>query len=361
MLRDPRFGRDIRPSLPASHLDQGVYDRSYPEQYPTWLNYIRNSFIDLEPPQHTRIKNLVRRAFARRAAESFRADIEQHAQQLLDPALERGSLEVIADFATPLPLRVISEMLSIPAERQRCLLDWSHAIVRLFDQRCVSEDATAAEQATVEFVSYLEEVLAERSRQPGADLISHLLQAEVEGEHLQPQEVIATCILILNAGHEATVHAIGNGLLALAQNPASYRWLQQNRKAIPAAVEELLRYDPPLQMFERWVLAEMEVAGITFHPGQKVGLLFGAANRDPDRFAQPDQLVLDRADNPHLSFGAGIHYCLGVALARVELAAAFSVLVDKVDSLELAVDSLSRKPSLVFRGVEQLPLNLKPS
>jgi unspecific monooxygenase len=353
-----RFGRDFRHRLDPGEVDQDLYERIYPTRWPTWTRYIRESFIDLEPPRHTRLRRLVSRAFTRRSSEAFRPQLEEAADRILDRVLDQGSMEVIDDFATPIPVAMIAELMGIPGQDHEQLLRWSHAIVKVFDKNVTDEEGEAAEQATSDFVAYLQDVVEDRRRHGGDDLISSMLEVEEGGDTLTDEEIVGTSILTLNAGHEATVHAIGNGLLALARNQDQYRRLRSGEVGIEGAVDELLRFDSPLQMFERWVLTDTEVSGSRLEKGSKVGLLFGSANHDPDVFGpDPEQLDLERNPNPHLSFGAGLHYCVGAPLARVELEAAFGRFSARVADLDLRGTS-DRIQSLVFRGVQRLEIEV---
>jgi cytochrome P450 len=269
-------------------------------------------------------------------------------------------MEAISEYATPIPLVMIADLLGIPEEDQPQLVAWSHDIVRVFDQGCTMEEGAKAEAAVIAFVDYVREVLAERRRHPGTDLVSSLIAADHEGDRLDDDELIATCILTLNAGHEATVHAIGNGLLALASAPEQYEELKRDPTGLAErATDELLRFDSPLQMFERWVLSDLTWNGTRLESGTKVGLLFGSANHDESVFPDSESLDLARADNPHVSFGGGVHYCVGAPLAKVELEIAFAAFAERVDRFELDGD-LERVRSLVFRGVRSLPLALSP-
>lgn len=358
ILRDRRFGRDVRHAVDPVDIDQEAFDRIYPQRYPAWTNYIRESFIDFEPPDHTRLRRLVQSAFTKRASETYRPRLAETAERLLDEALEAGAMEAIDGYATPIPLAMIAELMGVPAEDQDLLVDWSHAIVRLYDQACTDEEGAAAEEATLQFVEYVRAMIARRKDDPTNDLVTALMDAEVDGDRLGEDEVIATCILTLNAGHEATVQAIGNGLLAFARHPEEYERLRADPAMMRTAVDELLRYDTPLQMFERWVLEDLEWKGVSLRRGSKVGLLFGSANHDEAVFDSPEGLDLDRSPNPHISFGGGIHYCVGAPLAMVELDVAFSHFVRRVESIELATDTLERTPSLIFRGVQRLPLGI---
>lgn len=358
ILKDRRFGRDVRHAVPADEIDQEVFDRIYPPQYPTWTFYTRDSFIDLEPPAHTRIRRLVQHAFTRRASNSYRPRLEAAAAALIDQALDKGGMEAISEYATPIPLTMISELMGIPAEDQPALVEWSHAMVRVFDKACTPEEGQRAEQATIDFADYIRTQLADRRRNGGNDLITALLEAEVEGDRLTDDEIIATAILTLNAGHEATVQAIGNGLLALARFPDQYQRLRDDPDLIAPAVDELLRFDTPLQMFERWVLEDLEWKGVALKRGSKVGLLFGSANHDETVFDDPESLDLGRVPNPHVSLGAGIHYCVGASLAAVELQVAFSEFAKRIPEFSITSDDLPRVPSLIFRGVTRLELSV---
>ncbi len=342
ILRDRRFGRDPRGVVEPDRLDT----RIYPTAYPTWTRYIRSSFMELEPPAHTRIRSLVATAFSRRRVATLRPAL---ADAAADSLRGTGSVDVMSTVAPAVPLATISALLAIPKSDEPRIIEWSHRIVALFDPTATAQAGEAAEAATIEFVAYVTSLLVDRGR--GDDLISALVRAEVDGVRLTDAEIIATVILLLNAGHEATVHAIGNAVHALATRPDLYASLAASPASIPAAVDELLRYDPPLHYFERWALAEVEWAGIGFRPGDRVGLLLGAANRDPVAFVAADELRLDR-HRPHLSFGAGIHRCLGAALAAVELECALRALTTRFPTLRL--DASARYRSLVFRGWERL-------
>ena len=357
ILRDRRFGRDVRSRVPAEEIDPEVMARTYPEDIPTWTAYVRDSFIDLEPPAHTRIRRLVQWAFTRKASETYRPRMEEVAARSIEEARQRGSFEAISDFATPIPLTMIADLLGIPVGDQPMLVEWSHAMVRPFDADCPPAEREAAEQATEDFVRYLSEMVAERRRSPGSDLLSELAGAEIEGETLTHDEVVATAILTLNAGHEATVQAIGNGLLAFARHPEQFEALLQDPALVVSAASEILRYDTPLQMFERWVLEDTDWNGVALRRGTKVGLFFGSANRDGDVFEEPETFDIARDSRAHLAFGAGIHHCVGAPLARLELEVAMAAIRD-LPKLELASDPLQRVPSLVFRGVKELRLHV---
>jgi cytochrome P450 len=345
MLRHRAFGRDIRQVLPLEDVDP----RTYPTHLPNWYRFIRGSFIDLEPPDHTRIRSAVNRSFTRRRAEIHRSDIRRIAEGLLDGVDER--LEVIEGFATPIPISVVAGLMGVPVSDHRRLLDWSHAIVRVFDLAATLDEQRRAEEATSEFAEYLRDLIRRRRADPGDDLVSELAHAD---DPLPDDDLVASCILILNAGHEATVHGIGNAVLALARHPDAFDRLAADPGLAATAADELLRYDAPLQMFERWVLEDIEWHGVSLRVGDKVGLLFGAANRDPDVFEDPDRIELARAPNPHVSFGLGTHFCLGAPLARVEIEEALAALGRRFRSIAPVDEDPPRLPSLVFRGVQRL-------
>ena len=359
MLRDRRFGRDIR-HVPqaAARVDPQVYERTYPPQYPVWTRLIRDSFIDLEPPSHTRIRRLVQWAFTRRASRSYRPRMEAEAHRRLDQAAATGTMEAIADYATPIPLVMIAELMGVPAEDQPRLVEWSHRIVRVFDEACTPEEGQSAEQAGIDFIAYMRDLIRSAGAAEVDNLLGHLMRTRIEGDALTEEELIATAVLVLNAGHEATVQAIGNGLMALHAHPDQWRRWQQDRQLTPLAVEELLRYDTPLQMFERWVTEDLDWRGTRLEAGTKVGLLFGSANHDEEVFAKGHELDLGRTPNPHVSLGGGVHFCVGASLAREELKVAFEVLLDRVKSFQLVPDPRERPPSLIFRGVRRLPIKL---
>ena len=259
----------------------------------------------------------------------------------------------MATVAEPLPVAVIGEMLGIPAADRGLLRPWSADICRMYELNPDEESARRAVRASVEFSDYLRGLIAHRRTHPGDDLISALIAAHDEGNRLTGQEMVSTCVLLLNAGHEATVKTVGNGWWALFRDPGQLAALRADHTLLPGAVEELMRYDTPLQLFERWVLDDIEIGGTRIPRGSEVALLFGSANHDPAAFAAPDRLDLTRADNPHVSLGAGIHYCLGAPLARLELAAVFGELLRRAPRMRLLAEP-EREGGFVMRGVRGL-------
>ncbi len=267
--------------------------------------------------------------------------------------MAKGGGDLLAEVAEPLPVAVIAEMLGVPEADRGLLRPWSAAICGMFELNPSEATAEAAVRASVDFSAYLRGLIAERRANPGEDLISALIAAHDEGERLTEQEMISTCVLLLNAGHEATVNTTINGWRTLFHHPEQLAALRADPALLPRAIEELLRYDTPLQMFERWVLDDIEIDGQVIGRGAEVALLFGSANRDPERFARPDTLDLSREDNPHITFGAGIHFCLGAPLARLELAASFGELLRKAPALRMTAEP-EWQPGYVIRGLKEL-------
>mgnify|MGYP001100517083 FL=1 len=349
LLRERRLGRTYvhrftheefgRTAPPAAH-----------EPFHTLNDH---GMLDLEPPDHTRIRRLVSKAFTPRTVERLKPYVGNLAGELVDRLVESGGGDLLTDVAEPLPVAVIAEMLGIPEADRAPLRPWSADICGMYELNPPEEVAARAVRASVEFSDYLRELIAERREKPGDDLISGLIAAHDEGDRLTEQEMISTAVLLLNAGHEATVNATVNGWYALFRNPDQLEALRADHSLIPGAIEELMRYDTPLQLFERWVLDEIEIDGTTIPRGAEIAMLFGSANHDPEVFADPQRLDLTRTDNPHISFSAGIHYCIGAPLARIELAASMAALLERAPTLALAEEP-KRKPNFVIRGLEGL-------
>jgi cytochrome P450 len=353
LLRDRRLGRTYlhrftheefgRTPPPAAH-----------EPFHTLNDY---GMLDLEAPDHTRIRRLVSKAFTPRTVEALVPTVRRLAAELVAGLKDNGGGDLLAEVAEPLPVAVIAEMLGIPPADRALLRPWSADICGMYELNPSEETAARAVRASVEFSAYLRELIAERRTAPGDDLISALIAAHDEEDRLSEQEMISTCVLLLNAGHEATVNTTANGWWTLFRNPAQLAALRADHTLLSTAVEELMRYDTPLQLFERWVLDDIEIDGTLVPRGSELALLFGSANRDPEKFENPDTLDLARADNPHVSFGAGIHYCLGAPLARIELAASFGELLREAPTMRLAGEP-EWKGGFVIRGVKELRVEL---
>ncbi|MEU6194367.1 cytochrome P450 [Streptomyces sp. NPDC047061] len=354
LLRDRRLGRTYQHRF--THEDFGR-TAPVPEHEP-FHTLNDHGMLDLEPPDHTRIRRLVSKAFTPRTVERLKPYVARLAGELVDGLVAGGGGDLLTDVAEPLPVAVIAEMLGIPEADRAPLRPWSADICGMYELSPSEDTAAKAVRASVEFSDYLRELIAERRKEPGDDLISGLIAAHDEDDdRLTEQEMISTAVLLLNAGHEATVNATVNGWYALFRNPAQLAALRADHSLIPTAIEELMRYDTPLQLFERWVLDEIEIDGTTIPRGAEIAMLFGSANHDPDVFAAPDRLDLTRRDNPHISFSAGIHYCIGAPLARIELAASMTALLERAPTLTLAAEP-QRKPNFVIRGLEGLSVGL---
>lgn len=349
LFRDRRFGRQILHLTSREEL-------GWPperEALRPFLDVDRYSLLDLEPPDHTRLRRLIQKAFMARQIEQLRGRVASLTHQLIDEMEPAGQANLLAKFATTIPLTLIAELLGVPTENGDDLLNWSHAMVAMYELGTTPQQEQKAVQAAQEFVAYIKDYVNFRRQNPQDDLITRLIEAEEEGEKLTENELITTCILLLNAGHEATVNVIGNGVYALLRHPAQMQLWRQDEGVTETAVEELLRYDTPLHLFTRWALEDVTYKGHQFPFGTKIALLLGAANRDPAAFAQPDQLNLTRPSNPHVSFGGGIHYCIGAPLARLELQTALPILLQRLPNLSLLQEP-TFKNSYHFHGLESL-------
>ncbi|MCI4082768.1 cytochrome P450 [Streptomyces sp. MMS21 TC-5] len=352
LLRDRRLGRTYLHRF--SHEEFGR--EAPPPEHEPFHVLNGNGLLDLEDPAHARVRRLVAKAFTPRTVERLVPAVQRMAGELVGRLLADGGGDLLVTVAEPLPVAVIAELLGVPEADRALLRPWSADICGMFELRPDEETARRAVRASLDFSAYLRELISERRARPGEDLISGLIAAHDEEGRLSEQEMISTCVLLLNAGHEATVNTTVNGWWALLRNPDQLAALRGGRdpEKLSTAVDELMRYDTPLQMFERWVLDDIRVGDTEIPRGAEVALLFGSANRDPARFDDPDALDLVRADNPHLTFGAGIHYCLGAPLARRELEASFgALLADGIPPLRL-VEEPRWRDGYVIRGLERL-------
>ena len=349
LLRDRRFGRTYLHT--ATHEEMG---RPAPPDWhgPFW-DLINAGILDMEPPDHTRVRSLVSKAFTPRFVEGLRPRVQAIVDDLIDGIAGAGEVDLLPTFAEPLPVTVIAEMLGVPPADQYLLRPWSGDIVKMYELNPSISSQQDAVRASVEFSAYLRELARERRADPRDDLISRLVQVIEEGERLTEDELVGTCVLLLNAGHEATVNSTLLGWWALFRHPDRLKELRADPGLLPAAIEELLRFQTPLPMFERWVLEPFELHGVEVPRGAELGLLFDSANRDPDVFDGPDELRLDRKPNPHLTFGAGIHFCLGAPLGRLELQTSFRSLLDRFPEME-PVEEPRFRPNYIIRGLEGL-------
>ncbi|WP_030381964.1 MULTISPECIES: cytochrome P450 [unclassified Streptomyces] len=353
LLRDRRLGR--------THLHRFSYEEfgrtPPPPEHEPFHTLNDHGMLDLEPPDHTRIRRLVSKAFTPRTVERLRPYVHGLADELVARLVAAGGGDLLTDLAEPLPVAVIAEMLGIPESDRASLRPWSADICGMYELNPSEETARRAVRASVEFSEYLRGLIAARRKEPGEDLISGLIAAHDEDDRLTEQEMISTAVLLLNAGHEATVNATTNGWWALFRHPGQLAALRADHSLVPSAVEELLRYDTPLQLFERWVLDEIEIDGTVIPRGAELALLFGSANHDPEVFEAPGTLDLARRDNPHISFSAGIHYCIGAPLARMELAASMTALLTRAPTLRPTAEP-ERRPNFVMRGLDGLTVEV---
>ncbi|KOG64047.1 MULTISPECIES: cytochrome P450 [Streptomyces] len=354
LLRDRRLGRTYQHRF--GHEEFGRTPP--PPEHEPFHTLNDHGMLDLEPPDHTRIRRLVSKAFTPRTVERLRPYVQGLANDLVAALVGDGGGDLLTDVAEPLPVAVIAEMLGIPEADRGQLRPWSADICGMYELNPSEETAARAVRASVEFSDCLRELIAARRKEPGDDLISGLIAAHDEGDRLTEQEMISTAVLLLNAGHEATVNATVNGWWALFRNPDELAALRADHSLIPSAIEELMRYDTPLQLFERWVLDDIEIDGTTIPRGSEIAMLFGSANHDPAVFTDPARLDLTREENPHISFSAGIHYCIGAPLARMELAASMTALLRQAPTLTLAEEP-KRKPNFVIRGLEGLSVEVR--
>jgi cytochrome P450 len=349
-LRDRRLGRIYSHKYTDEQFGQSAPD-------PRWAAFAKHeqwSLLQLEPPDHTRIRSLIARAFTPGSVTSLRPFMEQQATDLLASVQPRQSFDLLADYAQPYSVAVICELLGVPLARAQDLLDWSHAIVRMYELSTPEAEKHAANNAAIAFMEYIEDLLEEKRRHSDDRLVSRLVQVEEDGARLSKDEIICTVIVLLNAGHEATVNTLGNGVKALMEHREQWDRLRDGTVTAAVAVEELIRFDPPLQMFERWVLDDgVEIAGRCLNVGDKVAMLFGAANRDPRKFAEPDRFDVGRGGMTHVGFGGGIHFCVGAPLARLELEVSLAALVRQRPDLQL-VDEPRYHDAFVIHGLTAL-------
>lgn len=339
ILRDRRFGRE-------APKDQTV---ARPDHQAGFWAVEDHSLLELEPPRHTRLRGLVLRAFTSRRIADLGPEIETLSHDLLQNAPADG-FDLIDVFAQKLPVIVIARMLGIPETHCDDLLGWSHDMVRMYQGGRTKKDEIAAATAAWEFSDFLKEYVSYRRSRPADDLITRLIAAEEDGQKLSTSELISTCILLLNAGHEATVHTIGNGVLALLEND---KVSSVHPGGLDRTVEEILRYDPPLHMFQRWAYEDVEIGPHVIPAGGKVACLLAAANRDPSRWSEPDIFDPERPVQTNTSFGAGTHFCIGAPLARLELQAALPALFTRFPNLHLT-EPPEFAPTYHFHGLKAL-------
>ena len=334
VLRDRRMGRECPPELAPA----------IPEHLAPFYAVEAHSMLELEPPTHTRLRSLVLRAFTSRTIAALGPDIRQLCHDLIDRFPDEP-FDLLTAYAQPVPVTIIARLLGVPEDRADDLLRWSNAMVAMYQARRTPAIETAAIAATNDFVDFMRGYITQRRKSPTDDLISTLIAAEEAGEKLSEDELITTCILLLNAGHEATVHTLGNGVKTLLERDI--------REITDPCVEELIRFDPPLHMFTRWVYEDVEHFGQSFKRGDQIACLLGAANRDPAAYDGPNLFDPARKGPQNTSFGGGIHFCVGAPLARLELRIALDVLFERCPTLALS-GSPSYGDVYHFHGLERL-------
>lgn len=316
---------------------------------------LERSMLRSDAPDHTRLRKLVSKAFTPRAVRKLEPRIEEIVTHQLDAVAASGSADLIAQLAFPLPVIVIAELIGVPSEDGDRFKHWSTEVVKAMGFPKI-QDARDSRRAAKELQAYFETIAEERRREPRDDLMSGLLAAEEEGDRLTGKEVFSTLNLLLIAGNETTTNLIGNGMLALLRNPDQFERLRQDPELIDGAIEELLRYDGPVQGTTRIAVEDVEIGGKVLPRGQNVVMLLGAANHDPARFVEPERLDIGREDNLHLGFGHGVHFCLGSNLARLEARYAIQALVQRFPNMKLATDAPVFRPNMILRGLESLPV-----
>ena len=351
LLRDRRFGRQILHI--ASREELGL-----PEPLAHLENFDlaeRYSLLELEPPEHTRLRTLVNRAFVSRHIERLRPEIAELAERLIDGFEGQGETELLSAFADIIPVTMIARMIGIPDEMGPQLLKWSHAYVGMYMFKRTEDDEHAADRAAREFSDYVKGLIAERRREPHEDLLTHMIHTEHKGQYLTDDELVSTTIVLLNAGHEATVHQIGNSVRVILESGLSPADLFRDEAATERTVEETLRICAPVHIFQRWALKDVEIDGLEFKRGDKVSLILAAANLDPKKFSDPLTFRPDRQEAANLSFGAGIHFCIGAPLARLELNTVLPILFRRLPGMRIAATPVV-KDVYHFHGLERLDL-----
>jgi pimeloyl-[acyl-carrier protein] synthase len=342
VLKDPRFGREGFDQILTNVYGEGA-----------------RSMLFRDPPDHTRLRGLVSQAFTPRVIERMRSHIEDIVDRLLDRVQSANAMDVIADLAYPLPVTVICEMLGVPTDAHGGIRQWSADLARSLDAIGMPTDeevVTRGRSAQQAMLDYFRDLIRERHQTPRDDLLSLLMAAEEQGDRLNEGELLITCILLFVAGHETTVNLIGNGVLALLNHPEEFAKLRAEPALLPAAVEELLRYDSPVQRTGRITDTDVELAGRKIPKGSLVVTAIGAANRDPAHFPDPDRLDITRRDNRHIAFGYGIHFCLGAPLARLEGQIAIATLLRRMPGLQLVTSTQQWRESSTLRGLRALPV-----
>ena len=354
-LESPKFGRE------ASKVRDDGEGAPVPKAYRGFSSMVSNWMVFRDPPTHTRLRTIVNKVFSPKMVENLRPAIIGIADCLLDRVHSQGEMDLVDDFAFPLPVMVIADMLGVDPQDRPLFRKWALALQNASASRLKPspEIYEQAEAATQGFIDYFQKEIAKRHVEPGKDLITALVKARDEGNKLNDEEILATCIHLLTAGHETTINLITKGILALLRQPKALKLLRSHPELMPAAVEELIRYDGPVQMVSRWAYEDMEIGGKLIRRGDSVGLMLGSANRDEERFENPDELNFQRQEIKHCGFGSGIHFCLGSALARAEATIALNILLNRLPDLQLKSDSIEWANNIVFHGPKHLAVTFR--
>ncbi|MDZ8225475.1 cytochrome P450 [Nostoc sp. ChiVER01] len=322
------------------------------------LAYTTSKFLFyMNPPDHTRLRGLLVKSFSPIVVEQMCPLVQEIVDELLNKVRHQGSIDIVADLASPLSVKVISKLLGIPKEAQNQLHKWTNVLSRILDPLVSLEEYQRMNQATQEIQDYLRSLIHERERNPQQDLISSLITVQEQSDKLTQKEILAVCTLLFGAGEETTGNTIANGILALLNHPEQMEQLKREPTKIQSAVEEIIRYDSAIQMITRIATDDLEIGNQQIKAGEKIVLCLGAANRDPAQFSNPDQLNINREQNHHVAFADNIHYCLGAALARLETQIAINTLIQELPNLKLARDKLEWRKNIAIRGLKALILN----
>jgi cytochrome P450 len=352
-LRDRRLGRAYHHRYTDEEFGRAGSD-------PRWSDFAdseRWSLLNLEPPDHTRIRGLLTKVFTPKAVAALRPMIEMEAASRWAAVAEQPTVELLSQYAQPYSVAVICSMLGVPSSDTASLLDWSHAIVKMYELTTTDDQRVRANQAARDFIEYVSNLIDDKRQRPDDALVSQLVAVEEDGKRLTRDEIICTTIVLLNAGHEATVNTLGNGMRAFMLHPDEWRRVASGEVSPRAAVEEMIRWDAPLQLFERWVLDDVEIAGQQLSVGDEIAMLFGAANRDPRHFTDPTRFDAGRGDATHVGFGGGLHFCIGAPLARLELEISLAEIARRAPAISMASEP-AYHPTFVIRGLTGLELAL---
>lgn len=355
VLSSPKFGRE------AHKVRDDGEGAPVPKAYRGFSSMVSNWMVFRDPPTHTRLKTIVNKVFSPKMVENIRPAITDIVDSLLDKVQNNGEIDLVDDFAFPLPVMVIADMLGVDPQDRPRFRKWALALQHASASRLTPspEIYQQAEEATQGFIDYFKQEIAKRHLEPGTDLITALVKARDEGNKLSDEEVLATCIHLLTAGHETTINLISKGILALLHQPQALNLLRSHPELIPAAVEELIRYDSPVQMVSRWAYEDVVIGGKLIRRGDSVGLMLGSANRDPEHFENPDIINFQREEGKHCGFGSGIHFCLGSSLARAETTIAINILLNRLLEMRLVDSDIEWANNIVFHGPKHLQISFR--